>query len=175
LAVFFKALEKGPAVWAEQRAAAGGETFHTAKVKYVPDLIVGGRRVLGVTNSYGDMEISLAQPMGERFITSLHEQVHSFLSPKFFLFRDARAALRDWGYQNVLLLRYLEEAIAETCGQCRAADGVNLERILIGVTFPYRGGYVRISRADVAILGGCALIGYIMVRGTRFGVYQSAN
>ena len=179
-AAFFKALQKGPAIWKQQLEAAKGETFHTPEMKIQPVVESDGQSVRGVTKRFGDMLISIFahvdkegnfdEPEFEK--TKWHERLHSALSPKFFLFRDARASLRMWGYSNVMLLRLLEEAMAETYAQCKV-DGINLGSVLRGLKFPFQGGYLSISSTDVAITG--TVIGYIVVHGTRYCVTKSNN
>lgn len=70
---------------------------------------------------------------GQAFRETLkHELVHRALTPLSGPLRGARATARIWGYQNSHLLRYLEEAIAETVGTGSLARGLR---------FPLQAGY----------------------------------
>lgn len=179
-AAFFKALQKGPAIWKQQLEAAKGETFHTPTMKEQALVVVGGKSVNGVTKRFGDMLISILAHVDhegnfdevEFEKTKWHERVHAALSPKFFLFRDARESVKIWGYSNVMLLRLLEEAMAETYAQCKV-DGINLGSILRGLKFPFQKAYLSISPTDIAITG--TVIGYIVVQGDRYVVTKTNN
>lgn len=87
--------------------------------------------------------------------TVRHETVHSFLSPRNGPFRDLRASLKAWGYENSHLLRYTEEAAAETF-----ATG----SLRTGLAFPLQAGYdivkTQLALEGAAYVGGTAGLGY---------------
>jgi hypothetical protein len=179
LFAFFKGLSKGRQVWETQKTSAAGETFYKPKERVVQMVTENGRQVAGVTRSSGDIEVSyIAHLEGdevnsiEMYRTLMHERVHSWLSPKFFLFRDARIAVNDWGYSNVALLRLLEEAMAQTYANCKV-DGVNFGSIFQGLKFPFQHKeYLYLTHIDRAIseFTGAILVGYFMVHGDRWKV-----
>lgn len=96
-------------------------------------------------------------------MTLYHEWVHSVLSPRFSPTRRLRAQLRASAYWRSALLRYIEEAMAESYAQLRVHG---LQRILVGIRFPIYGGYVTISQ--LATEG--AAIGNITLSGAQFTV-----
>ncbi|MCX6630854.1 MAG: hypothetical protein NTW28_24840 [Candidatus Solibacter sp.] len=138
----------------------------TVKVPLRPGL-------LGSTSKFGDITLSTRISGPLELETLLHERIRSALSPKFWFLRNARARLGEWAYDNVALLRYLEEAIAETYAQCRT-KGVNAESLLTGLKFPFDEKYLTVTRAAVEIAGG-TLIGCFTWRGIRHAVYQTAD
>ena len=73
----------------------------------------------GYTDKYGNITVSPNGTKDEQLLVLYHEQIHSMLSPKLEFLREFRADLRLSGYQNSALLRYLEEALAETYAQLR--------------------------------------------------------
>ena len=93
----------------------------------------------------------------------IHEWVHRALSPRFAPLRELRAQMRASGYWRSAVLRYLEEARAESYGQLRA---YGFGAMLKGLSFPLRGGYVTVSQL---VTEGVA-IGNILAAGTVFHV-----
>jgi hypothetical protein len=73
----------------------------------------------GVTDKYGNVLYSLRGTAKDVALARAHEAVHSALSPKFALLREFRANLMESAYNKSALLRYIEEAIAETTAQMR--------------------------------------------------------
>jgi hypothetical protein len=110
-------------------------------------------RALGATDKFGNITLRPGLT-GNAFSETLrHEGVHSFLSPMpGGALQTARADLRMWGYNNSTLLRYTEEAIAETYATKSLSKGLQ---------FPLLGGYkispLRLS-VEGALFGG-ALVG----------------
>jgi hypothetical protein len=103
------------------------------------------------------------QVLREQRLTLYHEWVHRVLSPKFAPLRQLRAQLRARAYWRSALLRYLEEAMAESYARLRVAGPRGL---LAGISFPLDGGYVTISQLS----GEGIAIGSIAVGGAQFTV-----
>jgi len=118
---------------------------------------------LGETDWWGNIAVTRNQSIAEQRATLYHEWVHRVLSPQFGPLRQLRAQLRASGYWRSALLRYLEEAMAESYGQLRA---YGLGDMLTGLSFPITGGYVTVSQL---VIEGVA-IGNILVGGAVFQV-----
>jgi hypothetical protein len=103
--------------------------------------------VYGVTDPYGNITINWKLTAEEQRLTIDHESVHSFLSPKFGPLRQIRARLAMSGYARSSLLKYLEEAMAETYAQVRARG---MKGTIAGITFPIENGYLCIEEIQVA-------------------------
>jgi hypothetical protein len=129
------------------------------------DIIQNGRRILGDCDFWGNIRVSRNQSLTGQRETLYHEWVHSILSPRFGPFRQIRAQLKASAYHRSALMRALEEAIAESYAQLRV---YGLHKILIGVSFPLKGGYVTISQLAAE---GVA-IGNITLGGLHFGIYM---
>ena len=119
---------------------------------------------LGYCDWYGDIYISRAQSMAEQIATEFHETVHSVLSPKFRVFRAFRAGLKASGYWRSALLRFIEEALAESYAMLKTRGFLAAMR---AVTFPVSNGYVTITQ--LAAEG--TRIGSIMLAGGYYGVF----
>ena len=117
----------------------------------------------GWTNKYGDITYSTAGSPTEQALVLYHEQVHSLLSPKLMALREQRADFGMAGYQNSALLRYLEEALAETYAQLRV-NGI--KGLPAGVRFPIANGYVSLravaTEASIGAAGVTIVIGGIV-------------
>ena len=105
-----------------------------AKVTYDASL---GALVRGTTDKFGNIRINPSLPRTERLHTLYHEQVHAFFTPRGPL-QDMRQNISMWAYGNSSLLRYTEEAIAQT--RANWLMGRNLSE---GLMFPIMNGYVR--------------------------------
>lgn len=115
---------------------------------------------LGATSWTGEITIRpglTGKLLGE---TVRHEAIHSLLSPRSPGFLQAsRADLKAWGYWNSHLLRYLEEAAAETYAT---------KSLSMGLKFPLTGGY-GISMPRILLEGA----GYTGVTGSAsYGTYK---
>lgn len=97
----------------------------------------------GATTPFGDMTLSTRGSVGDQLLARFHESVHSWLSPRFGLLRNFRVRLGMSGYVRSTLLRYLEEAMAETYAQLRVNG---LGGLLAGIRFPVANGYVTIQQ-----------------------------
>lgn len=151
----------------------------SGKIFYEPKLSVtehpfGGTDVGGSTNKWGDINIfrgkkSLPKDVE---IAKFHEKFHSLLAPKLQAFpwlRQARTVLKTNSYLKSYLLRYLEEAMAETIAQVR---GSGWQFFFEGIKFPIGNeGYVTIAKMGVEAQG--ILLGPINAGGMIFRVYYS--
>jgi len=117
----------------------------------------------GATTCYGDVRYSTAGTATERQLVRLHELVHSFLSPRLALFRTFRARLAVSAYARSAILRYLEEALAESFAQIRVNG---LGHLLTGIRFPISNGYLTLQQ--LACEG--AELGKIVFGTERFSV-----
>lgn len=124
--------------------------------------------VLGYCEWYGDIYISRAQSLSEQVATELHETVHSILSPKFRVFRAFRAGLKASGYWRTTLLRFLEEALAESYATLKTRG---LLAAVKALTFPISNGYVTITQlaAEGTRLGTITLVG------GNYGVFWNSS
>ena len=116
-----------------------GKWFYKPKISTSTYL---GKNVLGATYKYGDIKYLSILTGKTKKATILHEKVHSWLTPKLYLFRNYRVTLNWNSYAKSYLLRYLEEALAQTIGQVGA---YGFKRVFSGVTFPVKNGYVTIQ------------------------------
>jgi len=118
----------------------------------------------GSTSAFGEVRLSSAGTATEQALVRAHELVHRFLTPRFGVLRTFRVRLGMSGYLRSTLLKYLEEAIAETVAQIRVNG---LDSALEGVKFPVANGYVSIS----SMMSEGAAIGTIAA-GTQFFTVQ---
>ena len=103
-------------------------------------------RYYGWADAYGDIVVNTRFSPEEQQITLDHESVHAFFSPKLGPFRQIRARLARSGYNRSPLLRYLEEAMAESYAQMRATG---FKGIITGVKFPMKNGYLSAQQTQV--------------------------
>jgi hypothetical protein len=117
----------------------------------------------GATNKYGDIVYSTRGSATDQALALAHERLHSFLSPKLMPLRGLRADLRMTAYQHSQLVRYLEEALAESYAQVKVTG---LSGLPTGIRFPIANGYVRLDRVVTE-----AAVGTLTVGGVAYGVY----
>jgi hypothetical protein len=118
------------------------------------DAGLAGTRILGYTTPNGRVFLQSGLSRAEQVATLRHEGVHAFFSPKGTgPMARARQALGQWGYDNSQLLRFIEEAIAET----RSSGS-----LIQGLRHPLVNGYG-------ITLGGLAVEGTIY-GGSLFGL-----
>lgn len=117
----------------------------------------------GATNAFGDVTYSTAGTATEVQLVRVHELVHSFLSPRLGILRTFRARLAMSAYMRSAILRYLEEALAESVAQLAAYGVVGLIR---GIRFPIANGYITLQQ----LVSEGAEIGTIVVGTQRFSV-----
>lgn len=126
------------------------------------------RGVMGVTNEWGDVVVSSRLSRAEQQATFYHEQVHQFLTPKLYPLRSIRVQLSLEGYNRSYLLRYLEEALAETYSQLRTRGLPGLPE---GVRFPVANGYVTLAKLGTEASG--FFLGPLNVSGNMYRVYYT--
>ena len=131
-----------------------------------PAQLPGGN--LGTTDAYGTISIARNQSLSEQRLTLFHELVHRYFSPRTGPLRRLRAELNMSAYSRSVLLRYLEEALAEGYGQLRVHG---LAPALAAYRFPIQFGYVTVSEL---LTEGFAL-GTIVLGGTLFRVSISRD
>lgn len=127
-----------------------------------PFSLPGG--ALGETDWWGNIAVTRNQVLTEQRLTLYHEWVHRILSPRLSPLRRIRAQLRASAYWRSALMRYIEEALAESYAQLKVHG---LQKILVGIRFPLDGGYITVSQLAAE---GTA-IGNIVIGGARFAVY----
>ncbi|MES1164371.1 MAG: hypothetical protein ABUR63_01330 [Verrucomicrobiota bacterium] len=140
------------------RAPRGAGAFYRPIISR-PATLPGG--ALGETDWYGNIAVTRTQSVIEQRLTLYHEWVHSVLSPRLRPLQELRASVRAAGYWRSALLRYLEEALAESYAQLRVRG---LGHVWRGVTFPVGPAgqsYVTVGE----LMGEGAAIGSIMVGG----------
>jgi len=141
-----------------------GRLFYRPKITADPTLPRGE----GYTTAFGDIFYSSRGTPELQRIVRLHERVHQLLTPKLQFLRKVRVVLSQNGYFKSYILRYLEEALAETVAQV----GVNGFRHGIeGITFPVKNGYVTLvgMRAEAAGM----LLGPVNAGGMIYRAYFS--
>lgn len=117
----------------------------------------------GATNKYGDVVYSTQGSASDQALALAHERLHSSLSPKLMPLRELRADLRVAAYKHSELVRYLEEALAESYAQL-SVNGV--AGLPTGIRFPIANGYVQLDRVIKE-----AAVGTVAVGGVTYGVY----
>jgi len=148
----------------------------TAGIAYKPTTKVGpipqppNALIKGVTTEYGDIIIEQSLSKAAQLATKYHEQVHQFLTPKFYFLRNARIQLATEGYNRSYLLRYLEEALAESVAQLRTKGMTGLPE---GISFPVKNGYVTVAKMGKEAAG--ILLGPINVAGNSYRVFFSSR
>jgi hypothetical protein len=97
------------------------------------DTTLAGTRTLGYTTPSGNVFLQPGLSRAEQLSTLRHESVHAFFSPRGNgSVATFRQNLGQWGYDNSQLLRFTEEAIAETYGS---------GSLLQGLRHPFVNGY----------------------------------
>ena len=117
----------------------------------------------GKTAGFGETWYSAQGTATEQQLALLHELVHRFFSPRLGILRTLRTRLRWGSYSKSVVLRYLEEALAETYAQLRVNG---FKGLLAAIRFPVEGGYMSLS--ELAAEGQA--IGTIIVGSQRFSV-----
>jgi hypothetical protein len=121
---------------------------------------------MGSTSAYGDIKISTNISLEEQRLTLYHELIHSIFSPRVAPLRQLRARLSMSAYNRSAIMKYIEEALAETYAQLKV-KGFSWENAQTGITFPVAEGYVTVSQ--LAVEGQA--IGTIAVGSALFTVY----
>jgi hypothetical protein len=135
------------------------ELFHEALITGDPNLPAG----YGATNKYGDIVYSTQGSANDQALALAHERLHSYLSPKLMPLRGVRADVRMAAYKHSELVRYLEEALAESYAQVKVTG---ISGLPTGIRFPVANGYVRLDRVVKE-----SAVGTLAVGGLTYGVY----
>lgn len=129
-----------------------------------------GPGAFGRTDAFGRIRVARAHPVNARLFTIgeqrkvlYHELVHRFLSPRTGPLRMLRAELRISGYERLMFLRYLEEALAEGYAMLRTRG---LAEGLAAYRFPITHGYATVSQ----LYSEGSMVGAIMLGGSRLYV-----
>jgi hypothetical protein len=121
----------------------------------------------GSTDKFGNVRYSTQGSAADQALVRYHEMVHSVLSPKVARLREFRADVGMKGYQHSSLLRYLEEALAESYAQLRVNGIKGLPE---GLRFPIANGYVTLTAVATE-----AAIGTVVWAGLTYFVYVSVE
>lgn len=129
----------------------------------------------GSTNRWGDISLLVTKNIKDVNAVKVHELVHRFLTPKLQILpkiRQFRAVLKNQGYLRSNLLRYLEEALAETVAQL-TVNGLNWRNFIAGVKFPVgeAGEACYVTNPAMIMEAKGILLGPINVGGIIFNVY----
>lgn len=95
----------------------------TIKITKYKDVIQGATKPWGdalVGRNFYPGTVSKDEAYLKMLTTLYHKQVHIIIAPKFYLLRELRVFMRQSAYSKSYILRYLEEALAETIGLLRA-------------------------------------------------------
>lgn len=144
------------------------------KIRFTDKIPAG----LGSTNIWGDITIgraydrtqNTAQQAAEKVLTAIyHERVHSAIAPKFYLLREFRGFMHFSSYNKSYILRYLEEAFAETIGLMRS-KGMSPRYLIEGFKFPLTNNY-EVTFTALRHEAAGMLLGLIMAGGIMYNVY----
>lgn len=146
----------------------GGGVRYRPTTKRDPSLRAGE----GGTSLWGDIRVSTRGSLTDQRLVLLHERVHQFLAPKFYVLRNFRVENRAGSYFNSSLWRYVEEALAETTAQVGVSG---MREFFTGISFPVRNGYVSLTRgggynASMRGRGVLPEIGTLIGTGTVQGI-----
>ncbi|WP_312042533.1 hypothetical protein [Erwinia sp.] len=152
--------------------------------RYTPKIKITKYRDVaqGGTKPWGDVEVgrnyySEAMSKDEAYLQMLstlyHEQVHMAIAPKFYLLRELRVFMRQSAYNKSFILRYLEEALAETIGLLRAR-GMRSEYILEGFKFPLGNTY-EITYTLLRHEAAGILLGPVVVSGLMYNAWYGVQ
>ena len=124
---------------------AGAEPPRTPGISYSPTTIRDPAVPPegGSTSFWGNVKLSTSGRASEQEVARLHEAVHQFLAPKFYVLRRFRVENRINSYFNSSLYRYIEEALAETIGKVGVYGFSNTFE---GIRFPVKNGYVSVTK-----------------------------
>lgn len=157
-------------VAARMNLPRNGGWRYTPKIKITKhrDVVQGGTKPWGdieVGRNYYPSAMSKDEAYTQMLTTLYHEQVHMAIAPKFYLLRELRVFMHQSGYNKSFILRYLEEAFAETIGLLRA-KGMNRNYIIEGFKFPlgntYEITFTLLRHEAAGILLGPVVVGGLM-------------
>jgi len=148
----------------------------TIKITKYKDVIQGATKPWGdavVGRNFYPATISKDEAYLKMLTTLYHEQVHMIIAPKFYLLRELRVFMRQSAYSKSYILRYLEEALAETIGLLRAR-GMSTEYIVKGFNFPLGNTY-EISFSLLRHEASGILLGPVIVGGIMYSVWYGVQ
>jgi len=148
----------------------------TIKITKYKDVIQGATKSWGdavVGRNFYPGTISKDEAYLKMLTTLYHEQVHMIIAPKFYLLRELRVFMRQSAYSKSYILRYLEEALAETIGLLRAR-GMSTEYIVKGFNFPLGNTY-EISFSLLRHEASGILLGPVIVGGIMYSVWYGVQ
>jgi hypothetical protein len=171
------ALESLRQSWREIADSGDVKLGKTNGLFYEPKIELGVRGLPrdtnGLTNKWGDVQVSKRLKPDEAATTLDHELVHSALSPKFIYGQESRANVATYGYYNSHFLRRAEEGLAEGWARFKS-DGI--KGLIEGWKYPYQVDY-GLDPAKVKIEAGI-LVGVTaagMVGAAALGARESAE
>lgn len=141
-----------------------GRLFYRPKTTADPTLPQGE----GYTTAFGDVYYSSRGTAELQRLVRVHERVHQLLTPKLQFLREVRVVISQNGYFKSYILRYLEEALAETVAQVGVRG---LRNAVEGITFPVKNGYVTLAGMRTEAAG--VLLGPVNVGGMVYRAFFS--
>jgi hypothetical protein len=133
----------------------------------------------GETSWWGEITISRLGTATDRRLAALHESFHRVLTPRLDILRRVRIEGRAASYRGSALIKYLEEAMAESYAQVSVHG---LRRLITGVVFPVKNGYVTMFNREVANTSviyplvpeiSALFLGVVDARGWTWNLYHS--
>ncbi len=174
-AMFFKTRPKVfnepvfPSVRVPSPGPRGPGLFYKPQIKVAPianpDPLF---TTMGITDMFGDITIEAKLTTAKQLEVLWHERVHQILTPRLYFLRNIRIKVAIEGYNRSYLLRYLEEALAESYAQLRARG---VPGLISGIKFPVKNGYVTIGSMVRETRG--ILLGSVLVGATSYSVIYS--
>lgn len=148
----------------------------TIKITKYKDVEQGATKIWGdatIGRNYYPNVMSKDEAYLKMLTTLYHERVHMAIAPKFYLLRELRVFMRQSAYSKSYILRYLEEALAETIGLLRAR-GMSRENIIQGFKFPLGNTY-EITFSLLRHEAAGMLLGPITVGGIMYSVWYGVQ
>ena len=152
---------------APPRSPAGRWAYRPTVQAVSPEQLRGA---LGSTSVWGDIKVSSALSEPDARITLLHEQVHAALTPKLYLLRDLRVQIKTQGYHRAVILRYIEETMAETYAML-ATKGLDFNALVSGIKFPVTSQGYGITLSKVGAEARAILLGPVNVAGMTWNAW----
>ena len=137
----------GPSAWwhepIEIEVGVLDDATTFGKVDIFGDIWIAGKKLI---MEFDGIKVWRNLSADEKAAVRFHEMLHRFLVPKLYPLRRVRVYLGQESYNRSYVLRYLEEALAETYSQVRM-KGLHRNAILQGLRFPVQNGYLRLENA----------------------------
>lgn len=115
------------------------------KIAAKPDGAFRNAATQGETTAFGEIIYRATRGIKAQMRALDHELVHRFFSPRIRPLRTFRARLNMSAYARSALIRYTEEAMAQTYSLLKN-NGVNMANVVEGLKFPIRNGYVTLEQ-----------------------------